>query len=80
MRVGIMLAISPAVRGTNRRLPSDSLQSCDDRVARHTFVLGDLAEDWTKRAEPEGLVVRDRNPLVSRVGGLQNHVTAKRTR
>ena len=48
------------------------LQTGDDRVARHTFVLGNLAEDRTKRAEPEGIVVRDRNPVLRRLGGLQN--------
>ena len=30
---------------TNWRLISDALQTCDDRIARHTFVLGDLAEN-----------------------------------
>ena len=37
---------------------------------------GDGAEDRTKRAESEGKVVRDRDPVVSRIGGFQDNVTA----
>ena len=37
---------------------------------------GDGAKDGIQRAESEWMVVRDRDPVVSRLGGFQDDVTA----
>jgi hypothetical protein len=55
---------------------SQDLQVRDNRLTRDTFVRGHSAEDRTERAESEWMVVRDRDPVVSRFEGFQDDVAA----
>ncbi len=60
----------------SRPVISYRLQVGDDRVTLDALMLGDGAKDRTERTEPEGMVVGNRDPLVSRLGGFQNDVAA----
>jgi hypothetical protein len=47
-----------------------------NRVALDALMPGDGPKDRTERSEPEGIVVRNRDPMVNRLGGFQDDVAA----
>jgi hypothetical protein len=55
---------------------SKALQTCDNRVASHTLVLCDDAQDRNERSEPDRVVFRNGDPLVSRLRCLEDDVAA----
>ena len=54
----------------------DRLQIRDDRVTLDALMLGDSAEDRSERSESEGMVIWNRDPVMSRLGGFQDDVAA----
>ena len=52
------------------------LEVCDDGLAGDALVARNGAEDCVERAKPERVVIRDRDPMMHWLRGLEDDVAA----